>query len=190
MTFTGALAILRDGVLLAMLAAAVFTDATRGKVYNFITMPALAIGLVISLLASVGSPAQGNWLVELLGRDFLTSLAGIALALGIFGFAYLMGMLGGGDVKLMAAIGAIMGWRFFLEAAVLTACVGAIIAIVILVRRGRIAQGLKNSVTALVAPRRWKKLRECAEPGSAELETIPYTYAIGIGTLLAWILTQ
>lgn len=190
MTLTDALAISRDGVLLAMLGVAVFTDATRGKVYNFVTLPALAIGLVISLLVDAGSPAQGSWLVELFGREFFSSLAGVALAIGIFGFAYLMGMLGGGDVKLMAAIGALMGWRFFLEAAVLTACTGAIIAIVILARRGHITQGLKNSVTALVAPRKWKKLRESAAAGSAELETIPYTYAIGIGTLLAWVMTQ
>jgi len=190
MTFTDALAIARDGVLLALLALSVFTDATRGKVYNFITLPALATGLVIALLADAGSPAQGSWLLVMVGNEFLSSLAGIALAIGIFGFAYLMGMLGGGDVKLMAAIGALMGWRFFLEAAVLTACVGAVIAIVILARRGRITQGLKNSVTALVHPRKWKKLRESPEPGSAELETIPYTYAIGIGTLAAWILTQ
>ena len=175
----------RDGVLLVALGLALYTDLTRGKVYDWLALPAIGLGLLISCVAGAVDATQGNAF-----RPLIASLAGLALAIGIFGVAYLLHMLGGGDVKLLAAVGALMGWRFFLDAAVLTVCAGAIVAVGVLVWRGRLREGLKGSVMALVAPRRFKEAREKTPPGSAELMTLPYTVAIVAGTLVAWILTQ
>jgi prepilin peptidase CpaA len=82
-------------VLGATLTAAV-TDVLRFKVHNVLTLPLLTAGLAYH--AAVGG-SQG----------FLASLAGALLGFGVlFGF-YLMGGMGGGDVKLLAAIGAWLG---------------------------------------------------------------------------------
>lgn len=182
------IAIARDGVLLAMLGVALYTDVTRRKVYNWCTLPAIGLGLLISFVAGATKPAQGNWIADVLGAPLIDSLMGLALALAIFGVAYLLHALGGGDVKLMCAIGAVKGLRFFLDAAVFTACAGAVIAIVVLIWRGRLWQGLKRSVLVFCF---WSRKKQDADSpaGAAETMTIPYVWAIAAGTLAAWVLT-
>lgn len=190
MSYADAIALSRDCVLLAALAVALYTDATRGKVYNWCTFPAIVAGLLINLVAGALDPEQGNALVDILGTPLISSMAGLLLALGLFGFAYLFHMLGGGDVKLMCAVGAIKGWRFLLDAAFLTACAGALVAIGVLVWRGRLKEGLKSSVLALFAPHRFRKRTDALPEGAAELTTIPYVWAIAAGTLVTWVLTS
>jgi len=187
MDYADVIAATRDGVLLAVLAVALVTDVTRGRVYNWLTIPAIALGLLINLTAGALSGAQGNALADWLGAPLVDGLLGLALALGIFGTAYLFHMLGGGDVKLMCAIGALMGLQFFLTAAVFTACAGAILAVGILIWRGRLWQGLKRSVLIFCF---WRKGKpgESADEGAAETTTIPYVWAIAVGTLTAWVL--
>lgn len=188
MTAAGAIAVSRDVVLLAALAVSVYTDVTRGKVYDWCTLTALLLGLLIGLVAGADGRAQANWLAESLGEPLIDALLGVGLALGIFGIAHLMGMVGGGDVKLMCAIGALKGWRFCFDAIFLTACAGAIVAFAVLIWRGRLKEGLKRSTLALVAP--WKLRRRAAAvpAGAAELTRIPYATAIAAGTLAAWVL--
>ncbi len=188
MSSADAIALARDCVLLVALGVALFTDLTRGKVYNWCTLPAIGLGLLINYVAGATEGAQGTASATVLGEPLIGALYGLALALGIFGLAFLMGMLGGGDVKLMCAVGALKGWRFFLDAAVFTACVGAVIAVGVLIWRGRLKAGLKGSVVALFAPRRFRKQRE-AQPDAAEMTVIPYVSAIVIGTVAAWVLT-
>src|SRR5262245_37379138 len=79
-------------VLTAVLVAAV-TDIWKFKVYNVLTLPLLAAGLLY--------------------HGFRFELADSLLGI-LFGFAalvplYLVGGMGGGDVKLMAAVGAWLG---------------------------------------------------------------------------------
>jgi len=182
------IAIARDGVLLAMLAVALYTDVTRRKVYDWCTLPAIGLGLLISFVAGATERVQGNWLADALGWPLIDSFMGLALALGIFGVAYLLHTLGGGDVKLMCAIGALKGLRFFFDAAVFTACAGAVIAIVVLIWRGRLWQGLKRSLLVFCFWSR-KKQDEHLPAGAAETMTIPYVWAIAVGSLTAWVLT-
>ena len=188
MSHADAIALVRDCVLLAMLGVALYTDLSRGKVYNWCTLPAIGLGLLISYVEGALRTAQGNALVDILGEPLIDGLMGLALAIGIFGVAYLLGMLGGGDVKLMCAVGALKGMRFFIDAAVFTACAGAVIAVAVLIRRGRLKEGLKSSLLALVAPGKFRKRREAMPAGAAEMTTIPYVAAIVVGSLVAWVL--
>ncbi len=188
MSPTDAIAFACDCVLLALLGVALYTDLTRGKVYNWCTVPAILLGLLMRYVAGALETAQGNVLADALGRPLIDGLLGLALALGIFGFAYLFHMLGGGDVKLMCAVGALMGWRFFFNAAVFTACAGALIAVGVLIWRGRLVEGLKSSLLALFAPAKFRKRRSSLPAEAPELMTIPYTAAIVIGTVAAWVL--
>jgi len=87
--------LLRIGIALIGTAAAAWSDWRTSFIYNWITYPMAAAGIVLNLLAMV--PAFSP----------LTALAlfGVPAGLFILGYvAYRVGHVGGGDVKLLAAI--------------------------------------------------------------------------------------
>ena len=85
------------GVWIALVAAiAIFSDLRYRKIFNWLTLPAMAIGLLISFLAS-----------GLSGIGF--GLAGISVAFVAFGWMWGVRILGAGDVKLLMAFAALAG---------------------------------------------------------------------------------
>jgi prepilin peptidase CpaA len=88
-------------VVLAATLVAAATDVWKFKVHNFLTLPLLVSGLLYH--GSVGGLAGVG-----------TSLLGILFGFGILFVFYLMGGIGAGDVKLLAAIGAWLGMPFTL----------------------------------------------------------------------------
>jgi prepilin peptidase CpaA len=102
------------------------------------------IGLVIGIAALVEDLARrriSNWTsgVALVGglawhglesgwKGGAASLAGAAAGFAVFFVFYLLGGMGGGDVKLMAGFGAWLGARGVLEAALLAAMAGGLLA--------------------------------------------------------------
>jgi Flp pilus assembly protein protease CpaA len=105
------------GVLLSLLAAAAYTDLGRMVVPKRVTLTALALGLAFNLLrgALLGAwglatwtlPAGSAWLGACDGVLF--ALAGFALGFALFFAMWVLGVCGGGDVKLFAALGAWVG---------------------------------------------------------------------------------
>ena len=85
-------------VVLAAALVATVTDLWRYKLYNILTLQLLVSGLVWHSLAP-SPPALG------LGG----SLLGFAFGFGLLLVFHLLGGVGGGDVKLMAAVGAWLG---------------------------------------------------------------------------------
>jgi prepilin peptidase CpaA len=103
------------GIGLLMGLAAVVEDLWRRQVSNWIPLTLLAAGFLMRTL-------EEGW------RGFGSSLSGSALGFGIFLIFYLMGGLGGGDVKLMAAFGALLGPKGIVTAAWVAAILGALAA--------------------------------------------------------------
>ena len=89
-------------VLIASLVMAV-TDLWKFKVYNVLTIPLLLSGFVYHSVVSGAAGIQ-------------TSLLGAFFGFGVLLLFFLMGGMGAGDVKLMAACGAWLGlpWTFYL----------------------------------------------------------------------------
>jgi prepilin peptidase CpaA len=83
-------------VVLAASLVAAATDIWQFKVHNLLTLPLLVSGLLYH--GSVGGLSGVG-----------TSLLGILFGFGVLFVFYLMGGMGVGDVKLMAAIGAWLG---------------------------------------------------------------------------------
>src|SRR5262245_16625871 len=88
-------------VLAASLVAAV-TDLWKFRVLNVVTLPVLLTGLVYHTVA--GAISDAGWTA-----GFLNSLLGALFGFGILFAFYVMGGMGAGDVKLMAALGAWLG---------------------------------------------------------------------------------
>ena len=176
---SGALELARHICLLLLAVTCVYTDLARNKIYNAVTISGLVIGLVLAYLLDAGVPGyphlKGALVAALLGGGLLFAV-------------YLAGGLGAGDVKLMAAVGALSpispdraGWHFVCLALVYTALVGAAIAVGVLIWQGRLLNGLKQSARTMFTLRAPKRAE-----GDKQL-TIPYGLAIGIGTLWAWV---
>lgn len=82
--------------LMLVLATAIWTDLRSGLISNRLTFPTMGLAVL----------AHG-WMHGFQGMIF--SLAGLGMGLGLFLLLYVCGGMGAGDVKLMAAIGAIIG---------------------------------------------------------------------------------
>jgi len=102
--------------LAAVLVTAVWSDLRSSRIPNWLTFTAMGI----ALLGHV-------WLGGLQGALF--SLAGLGAGLGLFVIPYVSKGIGAGDVKLMAAIGAIVGPYGALLSGLLAIMVGGAYAV-------------------------------------------------------------
>lgn len=121
-----------------------FIDLEHQIVPDVITLPGLALGLLLSAL--------------FLPITFLSSLMGALLGGGLFyAIASIYeGGMGGGDIKLIAMIGAFIGWQQVLLTIFVAACVGSVIGLALLVtkrkhRRDPIPFGPFLALGAMVA---------------------------------------
>jgi len=136
--------------------AAIVDDLRRRHIANWIPAAALAGGFGWQI-------GQNGWM------GTLYALGGAAAGFAVFLVFYLLGGMGGGDVKLMAGYGALLGAKGLLEAALWTAGVGGVIAL------GAIAF-------------KWVRGRVRKEIGDGgEKESIPYAPAIALGVWLSLV---
>lgn len=94
--FSGTVGPVPAAVLLAVAVVCAITDLWKGKIYNAVTYPAMAIGVVLAL-AQHGAPG------------IFYALGGFAVGFFPAFVLFALGGMGGGDVKLLGAIGAIAG---------------------------------------------------------------------------------
>jgi prepilin peptidase CpaA len=128
-------------VLISLLLVAAFTDIRQHKIYNWTTYPGMIAALVMSSMATWlgidvinGSQTQ----VETLGvSNWPDSFFGLLAcgAMMVVCYVFFPGGVGGGDVKLIAMIGAYLGVMAGLEAMLWTFILGGCAALISLVWR-------------------------------------------------------
>jgi len=113
---------------------------------------------------------------------FFDSLLGALAGLAAYGWMFWLGHMGGGDVKLLMALGALGGTRFALETGLLAVFIGGAIALVALVFTGRIvsfARRLWWFVQTLVA-----RELEAEAPKLDKSWTMPFGVSIAAAAAL------
>ncbi|HYL74167.1 MAG TPA: prepilin peptidase [Bryobacteraceae bacterium] len=152
--------------------AAIVDDLSRRQISNWISGSAFAAGLVLQTV-------EGGW------RGAGSALLGTLTGAAVFLIFYLLGGMGGGDIKLMAGFGAVLGVKRLLEAALWTAGCGGLLAFaVIAVRTVRDISRKRSSAGAVAA--------QDASPASEEsrrADSIPYAPAIAAGVWLTLVAT-
>ncbi|MGE4292482.1 MAG: prepilin peptidase [Desulfovibrio sp.] len=171
--------------VLAALGASVFTDLREQRIPNSLT---LSIALFGILFHSVGSLAFGP---DNGAYGALFALAGLGAGLVLMLPPYLFGVMGGGDVKLMAAIGACLGWRVTVDAFLFASLAGGVYALVVLLLRHRPMLGriLKNFWAALWLLLASRKAEYAPVRGGETLPRLCYGLAIAAGTGAAMLRT-
>lgn len=85
-------------------------------------------------------------------QGFLFSLFGLAVGTAVLFIPFMLGGMGGGDVKLMGAVGALAGASFVVPAALLTALCGGIMAVAYLLFKGRLLDVMKKILGLIALP--------------------------------------
>jgi prepilin peptidase CpaA len=159
-------------LLLVILATAAIHDAKYRKIPNFLTLSTMAAGF-----------AFHSWFSGFQG--FLFSLGGTFLGMGFLIAFYLMGKMGAGDVKLMGAVGSILGPAGVFNAFLFTAIVGGIYAFIILLYKGRFADWMNRMWQALKLTFLTRSPMAPAEGKASPV--LCYGIAIAIGTSLSMV---
>lgn len=129
------------GVLLALVLIAAVYDARYRRIPNWLTVTGVLIGLGLNAFQEgvLGSAAiRGSW------TGLMFSLAGLLAGFGVYLALYLLRAMGAGDVKLMAAVGSIVGWQNWLVIFLCTAVTGGVLAIVVSLAKKRLGKTLFN----------------------------------------------
>ena len=142
----------------AIVGYAAWTDAAARLIPNRITYPAILLGLGIAGLASallaMGYETPAFWLGSPGIRE---SLLGFSVCAVIGIISLLTRGLGGGDVKLLGALGALLGLSAVLPVLFNTLIVAAVVGVVNLVLRGGLVAKMQvmamNSLETLVTKR-------------------------------------
>lgn len=159
---------------LIVLAVATFTDLRSRRIPNWLVLPFLVVGIVIS-----------GWLDGWHGIG--QSFAGLGLGLLLYGILFWMGGMGAGDVKLCAAIGAWIGPGQLLIAVVITAMAGGIMVLCWAALGGFLKELFTGAGDLAFG---WKERGMQRDPDMALTNPLkrkmPYAPAIAIGTLMSF----
>lgn len=165
------LALCASALTAAAVGIAMITDLRWRRIPNVLTFPAMAVGLLLRTYF------QG-W------EGLALSLCGLIAGPGLLLLLHTGRGLGMGDIKLAAAVGAILGPPLTLVAMLLTALVGGVLAIASQLRPGGVlAEMLSMVMVGLPGMHRFAKAHAAA-PQSTVPATIPYGVGIAIGSLL------
>lgn len=159
------------GLYVALAAA---TDLRMHRIPNYLTVPAAALGLVYHTVAPTG------W-------GPLASLGGLAVGFSLLFVPWLLGGSGMGDVKLLAALGAWLGWKCLLAAFAVSTILAAVAALVILAYNSLAGQKPNRK-------KRGPSLRQLTTGPSHRRRTriLPFAVPVAMSTwtVLAWLVAR
>jgi prepilin peptidase CpaA len=164
----------RTAVLLALLLAAAVIDWRTYRIPNWLTVGGMAFGLIYAAAVQPGTLS-----------GFLLSLAGLVTGLVVMLPAYVLKVMGAGDAKLMAAVGAIVGFPDILWALLCTLAVGGVVAIAFAVYRKSFRR-MSSNVADIVQTMAFAALAGVqptpSMAGRASVGKFPYGISIAAGT--------
>lgn len=160
-------------VLGLMMAVALYTDLRFGRIYNWLTIPCMLLGI------SLNTASHGV-------QGFLYSMAGAALVLAAFLFISPLVGMGGGDIKLMMAVGALLGMHMLIWAALYSAIIGGVLAVIVMLKHRVLASTTRNMAGNYMMKIAFRAPVDVTA-GSRGIK-FRYSPAIALGTALAlWL---
>ena len=159
---------------------AAYVDGKELRVPNKLTYPMIIAGWIYSMIA-YGMSGEG-WYVGL-----GWSLAGTAVGLATLLPAYSIGGMGAGDVKMMAGIGAWVYCETTFYAFCVSAIVGAILAVFMILWSKQTSKHMNQFMFILneiMTVRNPETLATIAAERKSSMRLLPYGIPIAIGTVM------
>lgn len=164
----------RTGVLLALLAAAAVSDYRTFRIPNLITGGGIVFALVYNTMVTPDWHADWTW-----------APAGMLLGFGAMLPMYAIRVMGAGDVKLMAMVGAFLGVSATLTALLFCVVTAGIAALAFALRKRVMARMLAN-VGGVMRAMLWSAVASGdlrLQPGAVQsVGKLAYGISIAVGT--------
>jgi prepilin peptidase CpaA len=161
------------GLMAVTLIIATYTDIRNGKIYNWTTLPAILLGLSLNTLG------QG-W------EGLLLSAGGAAVVMALFLlFGPLVG-IGGGDVKLLMAVGAVLALPISVWALLYSAVIGGVMSVLVMAKHKAVLSTTRTMAGNLYMGFLTKSQTDLTS-GSIKVK-FRYSPAILMGTIIAIII--
>ena len=152
-------------VLLAM-----YSDLRWRKIPNCLTLPAIVLGFLLNFLGN-------SW------NGLIFAFFGLLVGMGLLMLPYLLGGMGGGDVKFMGALGALLGSYSILNVFLYATLAGGAIAIVVAIANKNLLDTLKKVWLLLKCIFLFRAPLAGAGLFKKSI-AVPYGLAIGAGTFI------
>src|SRR5580700_4199943 len=160
-------------LLLVVLGAAVY-DLRYRRIPNWLSASGVLIGLGLNAFLYQGWPGVRQ------------SLLGLGVGFGVYFLLYLVRAMGAGDVKLMAAVGAIVGWQDWFGTFLITAMLGGAMALILVASKGRVKKTLWNVgfiISEMKSGRPAYMKKEELDVRSPKAVGLPHGAVIAVGTI-------
>src|ERR1035441_5342604 len=121
-----------EAVLLVLVLGAAVYDVRYRRIPNWLSVSGVLIGLALNTFLYQGWPG------------LRLSLSGLVVAFGVYIVLYALRAMGAGDVKLMGAVGALVGWQDWFGIFLVAAIVGGVMALILVATKGRVKKTFWN----------------------------------------------
>jgi prepilin peptidase CpaA len=162
-------------LLLALVAVAAAYDVPFRRIPNWLTATGVLLGLAMNTFLYQGWPG------------LRMSFIGLAVGFGAYFVLYSLRAMGAGDVKLMAAVGAMVGWQDWFGIFIVTAIIGGFASMVLMALRGRVKKTLWNVgfvLSEMKSGRAAYLSNEELDVRSSKAIGLPHGAVIAAGTLV------
>jgi prepilin peptidase CpaA len=163
-----------EALLLTIVLGAAVYDVRYRRIPNWLSLSGVLLGLAMNSFLYQGWPG------------LRISLVGLAAGFGVYFVLYALRAMGAGDVKLMAAVGAIVGWQDWFGTFLITAIVGGVMALILVATKGRVKKTLWNVgfiINEMRSGRPAYMRKEELDVRSPKALGLPHGAVIAVGTI-------
>ena len=164
----------QEALLLALVLGAAAYDIRYRRIPNWLTVSGVLAGIALNTFLFQGLPG------------LVFALKGLFLAFGVYVVLYALHAMGAGDVKLMAAVGSIVGWENWFGIFLVTAVIGGVMSLILVASRGRVKKTLFNVsfiLSEMKSGRPAYLKNEELDVKSEKAMRLPHGATIAVGTL-------
>lgn len=159
------MSIVGSAILTAVVAVALVTDMKSRRIPNWLSLSGAAAGCAVSALADGASGCS-------------RSFGGLAIGFAVMLALYACRVVGAGDVKLFAAVGALSGAAFVLSVAVYAIVYAGMIGVIMLLLQRQFVSRTIAAGLALIGLLAYRDVAGFRLYARSELLTFPFMLAV------------